>query len=80
MKVRVNGYEVEIKARDLSRDRANKKDTLQFMNDICCLAIEAREHYEMEGYVALTEEAESFRKAFFKVCDENGLYNKQGGK
>lgn len=74
MKVKVNGYEVEIKARDLSKDRATKKATLEFLNDLAILAIDSKEHNEELGYKSLAEEAENYRKAFYDVCDKNGLY------
>ena len=74
MKFKVNGYEVEIKARDLSKDRASKNDTLQFLNDLSLLALDAKEYNEEQGYKAITEEANKYRKAFFDICKENGLY------
>lgn len=77
MKLRIAGYEVEVKARNLSiSDRTNKADTMHLLNLLSIYAKEASYKYGLEGCHGLEAEANQVSETIYELLKENGLYNK----
>lgn len=49
MKVKIDSYEVEVKAKGWDSNRFNKQDTLSFLCHLCVELINARDNYEEKG-------------------------------
>lgn len=49
MKVKIDSYEVEVKAKGWNSNRFNKQDTLAFLCHLCVELINARDNYEEKG-------------------------------
>lgn len=49
MKVKIDSYEVEVKAKSWDSTCFNKQDTLSFLCHLCVELIHARYHYEAEN-------------------------------
>ena len=49
MRVKIDSYEVEVKAKGWDSNRFNKQDTLSFLCHLCVELINARENYEKNG-------------------------------
>ena len=50
MKVKIDTYEVEIRAKDYDSTRFNKQDTMSLLCHLCVELINARDNYETHGY------------------------------
>ena len=58
MKLHIDNYEIDIKAKGLCNEtRNNKQDAMYFMNFISLLATKAGEKFRDEGAIALAEQA-----------------------
>lgn len=75
MRVIIDGYEVEIKAKKES-ERFNKGETMEVINLIAILASEAEELYrEHKKYDALADMADKISSNCHNVVAKNGGYN-----
>ena len=75
MTVKINGYEVEIKAKGETATRFNKADTMFIMNLIAIYAAEAANRYEGIGVNALQRVAKEAHREIFEKLDSMGYYN-----
>ncbi len=76
MKLTINGYEVEIKAKHTYESRVNKKATMDLLNLISIWASAAAKWTEEQSYPALAESYENAGDEIYKVLAAEGLYNK----
>lgn len=74
MKITINDYEIEIKARKPLGGKFNKKDTMDLLNLISLYASEAARQWDAEGADALAEMAQDDSDMIYKALDANGLY------
>lgn len=75
MKLMINGYEVEIKAKAKWSKRANKEDTMDFLNTISLLASEAAKYNEqIKAHDAVAEWCDRISDEIYNVLKENGAY------
>ena len=75
MKVMINGYEVEIKAKGEFAERFNKEDTKAVLNLLSIYASEAANRYEEIEMNALKRIAKEAHKSIFEALDKTGYYN-----
>lgn len=75
MKLILNGYEVEIKAKDIGKERYNKLDTMCFLNSISIIAHEAAEHNKTIGHNAIYRKEQKIAMTIYKYLLDKGLYN-----
>lgn len=74
MKLTLNGWEIEVKAKSQFKDRANKQDTMYFLNDLACYALEAKQRYKDLGLYGLAEEAQEFQMGIHDALDKAKFY------
>ena len=74
MTLNINGSEVKISVKGEFSNKANKEDTMYFLNELCCYLGEARRRYEELGLNALAETAETARHDIHKELDAKGFY------
>lgn len=74
MKLTINGYEVEIKAKANYNSRANKLDTMHFLNTLSIWASEAARTYRMERCESLEKNANKAADDIYTVLSAAGLY------
>lgn len=55
MKMVIDGYEFEIKAKEVGKKRTSKKETLELVNYLLCTFIDAENFNKEHGYSALTD-------------------------
>ena len=78
MKLVINDFEVEIKARRTWRSkRANSKDTMSFLNQVSIFCGDASKQYDFEGYEALSKNARVWSHEIYTYLNDNGLYDNQ---
>ena len=75
MRLTIDKFEVEIKAKGVYGDRFNKKDTIALLNKISLLAVRAADYYSGTKYEALQDEAESISAEIYNFLDSIGAYN-----
>lgn len=75
MKLTIDKFEVEIKAKGLFEDRFNKKDTIALLNKISILASNAADYYGNTKYDALQEEANDISEEIYNFLKSIGAYN-----
>lgn len=75
MRLTINGAEVEIKVKGKYSSRANKQDTMFFLNTLSIWASEAANHYRYEGAEALEKDARTCGMDIYNALDAAGLYN-----
>ena len=76
MKVMIEGFEVEIKAKAAgSGKRMNKQDTMRIMNLLSIWAFEAGEHYRKNGCTALEKGAKETAEVIYKMLEAEGCYD-----
>ena len=79
MKFKFRGYEIEIKAKNaVLHDRANKHDTLAFMNQLLGWfydSIHYDEQREDEGLEEYTERQYEYATELYKQLAQHGLYD-----
>ena len=71
MKVKINTYEVEVKAKDWDSNRFNKQDTLSFLCHLCVELINARDNYEAHGYEGCSGATQQSIDNIRALLDEN---------
>lgn len=74
MKLNINGYEVEIRAKDRYSSRANKADTMHFLNTLSIWASEAARTYRTEGCKSLEKNANNAADDIYNALSAAGLY------
>lgn len=75
MKLTIDKFEVEIKAKGVFGDRFNKKDTIALLNKISLLASRAADYYTETKFDALQSEAENIGEEIYSFLDSIGAYN-----
>lgn len=75
MKIQINGYEVEIKAKWENAKRFNKADTMLVLNLISIYAAEAAARYETLGTDTLQRMARQVQDNIYATLEANGYYN-----
>ena len=75
MKIQINGYEVEIKAKGETAERFNKADTMVVLNLLSIYAAEASVRYETLGLNTLQETARQVNENIYATLEVNGYYN-----
>ena len=77
MTININGYTVEIKAKNANVEgaRMNKEDTLAILNLLSSWAFCAADHLEALGMKAINNVARESARAMYDVCDKAGYYN-----
>ena len=77
MKLQIEGYEIEIKARHNTKERNSKNVALSFINSLSLLYSESAKYYESKNELVYQEYAEIQRERsheLYKLCEQNGLY------
>lgn len=78
MRIELEGYEIEIKARFIGEERSTKKRVLEIINTLSILYGESAELNGMTQDKVYQDYAEIQRKRskeLFKICRDNGLYD-----
>lgn len=75
MKLTIDKFEVEIKAKGVFGDRYNKKDTVALLNKISLLASKAADYYSETKFDALQGEANDISEEIYNFLDSTGAYN-----
>lgn len=75
MKLTIGEYEVEIKAKNTSRDRFNQEDTFNFLNELAIAFSEAGKWNQIQGYDSFTKRFEEKDKDIYKFLSDKGLYD-----
>lgn len=77
MTININGYTVEIKAKNANVEgaRMNKEDTLAVINLLSSWAFEAADRLDFLGMQAINKVAREAAHAMYDVCDKAGYYN-----
>lgn len=71
MKVTIDSYEVEVKAKGYGSTRYNKQDTLSFLCHLCVELINARDQYEQKNLDGCMNATQKDIDAIRVVLDEN---------
>lgn len=77
MKLQIEGYEIEIKARYNAQERNSKKAALSFINTLSLLYSDSAKYYEIKNESVYQKYAEiQFERSreLYKICEQNGLY------
>lgn len=79
MKLMINGYEVEIKAKYtadgvIENARMNKKDTKAFINEMCIWASECSFRHSELGLDALAKRDKKAWRSMFETLKAQGYY------
>lgn len=74
MKVKIDSYEVEVKAKGWDSNRFNKQDTLSFLCHLCVELINARDNYEENGFDGCASATQQSIDNIRTLLDENN-YN-----
>lgn len=74
MKVKIDSYEVEVKAKGWNSNRFNKQDTLSFLCHLCVELINARDQYEQKNIDGCMNATQKDIDAIRALLDENN-YN-----
>lgn len=83
MKFTFNGYEIDLKVKKEWKNKATKKDALQFINELVILydesaqlaKIESQTNENGELYNAYAELQNKRSKVLFEICENGGLYD-----
>lgn len=75
MRLKVNGYDVEIAVKEPCERYFSSKATKQFLNSLSLYASIASNYYSKEGYKAIAREADKIADDIFNYLKEQGLYN-----
>ena len=74
MKIIIDGYEIEIKAKSAGKNRYNKTDTMFVLNTLTMLAYEASYSYDNVGCNSLANYARDIANTIYDLLDKNGHY------
>ena len=75
MKLKIDGYEVEIAVREPDNKHFSNEATKYFLNKLSLLASVASSHYIKEGYKGLAAEADRVSDDIYNFLEGQGLYN-----
>jgi hypothetical protein len=75
MKLKICGYEVEIKAKEYS-DNFNKLDTESFLNELSIHLATAANRLEEDGLYGMATRAQQMADDIYNELKANGLYSK----
>ena len=75
MKITINGYEVEIKAKYKASDKMNQRDTMAVLNQISIWAGESKYRFIQNGCVHLAEIAGEAHNAIYDALDAKGYFD-----
>ena len=74
MKVKINGYEVSISAKHMWQDKATKRSTLEFLNELSIVYGEASSYNKEQGYEQIAKDYRSTSNELYEVNSKHGLY------
>ena len=74
MKLNINGYEVSISAKLSWKERANKQDTLSFLNELALIYADAATTSENGGYHNTARRYQNVAHELHEFNKEHGLY------
>lgn len=77
MKLQIEGYEIEIKARYNAQERNSKTAALSFINTLSILYSDSAKLHEMKNDRVFKKFSEIQRERsheLYKICEQNGLY------
>ncbi len=74
MKVKICGYEVEVKAKGYDSTRFNKQDTLAFLCSLYCDLIEARDSYKAKELLGCAGAVQRSMDSIDAVLEENNYH------
>lgn len=74
MRIIINGYEVDIKAKREGKEQMNQKDTRALLNRLTGYAYEAADGYEKRNEFALAEDARKTARNIFMALEAAGYY------
>ena len=74
MKIKINEYEIEIKAKHMYSDKACTDDVMSFLNTICMYAGESATWYDKIGMDALAKRARNFHNDIYDALDSKGYF------
>lgn len=75
MKVMINGYEVEIKAKYKASDRMNQADTMAVLSQISIWAGESKYRFQQAGCNRLAEIAGEAQGTIYDALDAKGYFD-----
>ena len=67
--------EISITVKDGGKERATKKETLIYLNELSIIYHEAANSYAAKGCNALARDAEEKSKQLYNLLNDQGLYN-----
>ena len=73
MKLTINGYEIEIKAKRID-EHEHFTDTMDFLNDIACHLIYSENYSALMNYSGIEEEAHTMWKDVHRALVAEGYY------
>ena len=76
MKIEINEYEIEVKAKRLNENRASKRTTMQVLNTISIWAAKAAKIMRAEDCPTLAKEYEEIADKLYRILKSEGLYDK----
>ena len=77
MKLRIENYEIEIKARDIrDKERMNKEDTGLFLSIISRICYKAEYAYKENNLNGLAKQASKIAEDIFDALNKEGYFTK----
>lgn len=80
MTIKIDSYEVEIKAKGRYSNRFNKNDTMDFLNFLSMAFSNARNYHESQGYESLAELDNECSDNIYNFLDSLGFYDELRNK
>ena len=74
MRLIIDDFEVEVKARLVNKDRFSRKDTMRFLNKVSIWAGEASKQYDDNGLDSLAEWTQKASDQIYETLRKNGCY------
>ena len=75
MKIKIDNFEIDIKAKRDTSDKYNREDTFYFLNMVSMAFSEASEHYEMLKLFGLQKEFHQIDMEIFQYLKDRNYYN-----
>ena len=75
MKLKIENFEIEIKAKSKNSNRFNKEDTLKVLNMLAIAFYNSRQRNEFEGYEALAKRDYENSIIINDFLDSNGFFD-----
>lgn len=75
MRISIDKYEVEIRARRIGEGKYNKQDTMYILNMFSLYAHKAATRYREVKLNGLARQAEEVAEMIYTVLESNGLYD-----